>query len=102
MTSIVFSSRREQHASVHGNSYGTSVKEVERVQSANKVCLLDIDTQGVRLIRAQAEANALLRPHYVFIAPPSITVLEERLRYIQELLYPVGLYACITLSKCAY
>ncbi|KAG5192040.1 guanylate kinase [Tribonema minus] len=67
-----------EHAKVHGNMYGTSLLEVERIQKSGRVCVLDIDTQGVRLIREKE--NPALAPRYIFIAPPSLPVLEARLR----------------------
>ncbi|MCA9627988.1 MAG: guanylate kinase [Myxococcales bacterium] len=61
-------------AEVHGNLYGTSVAEVERAQHAAGV-IFDVDHQGARMIKAQ-------RPDAVgvFILPPSMDILLERLR----------------------
>lgn len=61
-------------AEVHGNFYGTSVAEVERAQHASGV-IFDVDHQGARMIKAQ-------RPDAVgvFILPPSMEILLERLR----------------------
>jgi len=64
-----------EYAQVHGNYYGTSIKAVQSVLSEGRVCLLDIDIQGAQQIK-----KSLLDPFYIFIAPPSIRVLEERLR----------------------
>ena len=41
-----------------------------------QVCILDIDVQGVR----QVKESGLEGVRYVFIKPPSLEVLEERLR----------------------
>jgi guanylate kinase len=71
-------SLHQQHAKVHGNSYGTSMHAVEKVQVGGRVCVLDIDCQGVRLIK-EKESDRMV-PHYVFIAPPNIAELERRLR----------------------
>jgi guanylate kinase len=82
-----------EHAAVHGNMYGTSWNSMKAVQEAGFRCLLDIDTQGVRRIKTLQEEGAvttdggqqqqqqryLLRPKYIFIAPPSIETLKERL-----------------------
>ncbi|KAK4703125.1 guanylate kinase, partial [Phenoliferia sp. Uapishka_3] len=66
-----------EHAEFSGNMYGTSVKAVEDVaKGASKRCILDIDTQGVKLIKAH---HASLNPIYVFISPPSLASLKERL-----------------------
>jgi len=48
---------------------------VQAVLSEGKVCVLDIDVQGVKQVK-QTDLN----PHYVFILPPSIEELECRLR----------------------
>ncbi|XP_035732008.1 guanylate kinase-like isoform X2 [Vespa mandarinia] len=62
-------------ASYSGNLYGTSKLAVENVQEAGKICILDIEIEGVKQIK-----NSTLNPLYVFIKPPSIDVLEERLK----------------------
>eukprot|EP00543_Licmophora_paradoxa_P014004 CAMPEP_0202457794 /NCGR_PEP_ID=MMETSP1360-20130828/14709_1 /ASSEMBLY_ACC=CAM_ASM_000848 /TAXON_ID=515479 /ORGANISM="Licmophora paradoxa, Strain CCMP2313" /LENGTH=386 /DNA_ID=CAMNT_0049077959 /DNA_START=18 /DNA_END=1178 /DNA_ORIENTATION=+ len=64
-----------EHAEVHGNYYGTSIAAVESVQSKGKVCVLDIDVQGVKNVK-----KSQLNPIYLFIAPPSVESLEVRLR----------------------
>jgi guanylate kinase len=51
---------------------------VEKVQVGGRVCVLDIDCQGVRLIK-EKESHSMV-PHYVFIAPPNMAELERRLR----------------------
>lgn len=64
-------------AHVHGNSYGTSLGEIERAKSDPNCSgiIFDIDYQGARQIRAKVpEAVA------VFILPPSMEELERRLR----------------------
>ncbi|KAI3968203.1 hypothetical protein MKX01_018506 [Papaver californicum] len=64
-----------ESASVHGNLYGTSVEAVEVVSDAGKRCVLDIDVQGARSVRA-CSLDAI----YIFICPPSFEELEKRLR----------------------
>ncbi|KAJ1921939.1 guanylate kinase [Mycoemilia scoparia] len=64
-----------EHAKFSNNRYGTSFKAVGDVVKSNLKCILDVDMQGVKSIK-----NSDLKAHYVFIAPPSIKVLEERLR----------------------
>lgn len=62
-------------AEVHGNLYGTSKTETERVRAGGEDILLDVDVQGAAQVRkAQPDAVTL------FVMPPSFTVLEERLR----------------------
>lgn len=64
-----------EYANVHGNYYGTSIAAVESVQRQGKICILDIDVQGVRNVK-----ESTLDAIYIFIAPPSIDELERRLR----------------------
>ncbi len=61
-------------AEVHGNFYGTSRREVERLLATGNDVLLDIDVQGAKQVISQTEAVT------VFIAPPSLQELERRLR----------------------
>ncbi|XP_034149850.1 guanylate kinase 1b isoform X2 [Esox lucius] len=58
-----------------GNLYGTSKSAVLDVRAKGLICILDVDIEGVRLIK-----ETDLDPIYVSIQPPSIEVLEERLR----------------------
>lgn len=62
-------------APVHKHRYGTSRAQVE-AQSAQGIDLLfDIDVQGARQICAK-----MPDAHLIFIVPPSLAVLSERLR----------------------
>ncbi|GAA5835680.1 hypothetical protein JCM11251_002996 [Rhodosporidiobolus azoricus] len=65
-----------EHAEFSGNCYGTSVQSVEDVKKGGKMCILDIDTQGVKLIKKN---HPYLNPLYVFISPPSLSSLKTRL-----------------------
>nr|XP_046157490.1 guanylate kinase-like isoform X3 [Oncorhynchus gorbuscha] len=58
-----------------GNLYGTSKCAVQDVRAKGLICILDVDIAGVRHIK-----ETDLDPIYVSIQPPSIEVLEERLR----------------------
>jgi len=71
----IFQDKFIEYAEVHGNYYGTSVAAVESVRNAGKICILDIDYQGVQNVKKSS-----LDPHYLFIAPPSMEALETRLR----------------------
>lgn len=61
-------------AEVHGNLYGTSVAEVEQRFQGGQDVLLDIDVQGALQVRQRSN------PITIFIAPPSLEILEQRLR----------------------
>ncbi|KAF6094082.1 guanylate kinase 1 [Phyllostomus discolor] len=64
-----------EHAEFSGNLYGTSKAAVRVVQAMNRICVLDVDLQGVRNIK-----KTDLKPIYIFVQPPSLEVLEQRLR----------------------
>ncbi|KAJ4000952.1 guanylate kinase/L-type calcium channel beta subunit [Lentinula boryana] len=64
-----------ESAEFSGNFYGTSFQTVREVQEKGRRCILDIEAQGVRQIKATD-----LNPIYCFISPPSLTSLRERLR----------------------
>ncbi|MEN8254599.1 MAG: guanylate kinase [Verrucomicrobiota bacterium] len=74
-----------EHAKVHGNFYGTLEDTVLFTMEEGNHVLLDIDVQGVRQIR---EALVRLDPRNpircgftdIFISPPSMEELEQRLR----------------------
>ena len=62
-------------AEVHGNYYGTAVKTLTDACDSGRDILLDIDFQGaVQLKERGVEAV------FIFIAPPSFSELESRLR----------------------
>lgn len=71
-----------EHATVYGNSYGTLKSEVLGKLRQGKDVLLNIDVQGAATIRARAREDAELNRALVsvFLTPPSLAVLEERLR----------------------
>ena len=48
---------------------------MEDVLARGKICILDIDVQGVKAVK-----ETDLTPLFVFIKPPSLDTLEERLR----------------------
>jgi guanylate kinase len=63
-----------EHATVFGNSYGTSKKAIEDQIQSGKSVILDIDWQGARAIKKwRPEAVS------IFILPPSRAALRERL-----------------------
>uniref|UniRef100_A0A8C1PJ79 Guanylate kinase n=1 Tax=Cyprinus carpio TaxID=7962 RepID=A0A8C1PJ79_CYPCA len=64
-----------ENAEFSGNMYGTSKSSIEDVQAHNLICILDVDIQGVKNIK-----KTDLNPIYISIQPPSIEILEKRLR----------------------
>jgi guanylate kinase len=63
-----------EYANVHGNLYGTSLVEAEKVASSGKDLIVEVDVQGALQIAEKAP-----RCVAIFILPPSFEVLEARL-----------------------
>ena len=82
-----------EHAKFGGNFYGTSVKAVKDVAEKGRICVLDIELEvrlsiprettgrakilkGVKQVSKRDDLNA----RFLFLSPPSVEVLEQRLR----------------------
>ncbi|MEY5002865.1 MAG: hypothetical protein RL678_674 [Pseudomonadota bacterium] len=64
-----------ESAQVHGNFYGTSKRLIEEHTHAGRDVLLEIDWQGAQQVRRQFPDAV-----GIFILPPSIEALEQRLK----------------------
>ena len=64
-----------EHAFVHGDFYGTLRENICRETEAGRDVMLEIDVQGALQIRELLPESVL-----IFVQPPSLEVLEERLR----------------------
>ena len=76
----VFEKRRGQGeflewAEVHGNFYGTPARFIHEAIERSSDVLLSIDVQGAMQVKQRYP-----RACFIFILPPSIQVLEKRLR----------------------
>ena len=63
-----------EYAKVYGNYYGTSTQSLESLTRQGVDVILEIDTQGAEQIR-----RLLPQAYSIFIAPPSLATLEQRL-----------------------
>ncbi len=61
-------------AEVLGNRYGTPRPDFKKLESEGVDLLLDIDTQGAKKVMKQVD-----HPVLIYILPPSLKVLRERL-----------------------
>ncbi|KAI4202205.1 MAG: hypothetical protein LQ350_002720 [Teloschistes chrysophthalmus] len=64
-----------EHAQFGGNFYGTSVEAVKNVAEKGRICVLDIEMEGVKQVKT-TDLNA----RFLFLSPPSVEELERRLR----------------------
>jgi len=64
-----------ESAEVYGNLYGTSQKWIDKTIASGQDILLEIDSQGAQQVR-RIFSNTVS----IFVLPPSLEVLETRLR----------------------
>jgi len=64
-----------EHALVHGNYYGTSLKPVKKALSEGKLVIFDIDVQGNMAVNNRLGDITTS----VFITPPTLSELKNRL-----------------------
>ena len=64
-----------EHKEVHGNYYATPLADMEAMLAEGKIAILKIDVQGALTVM-ELRPDALS----VFVLPPSIEELEERIR----------------------
>jgi guanylate kinase len=61
-------------AEVHGNYYGTTKKEVDRMKKSKKIPLFDVDIKGGRNLKEKIQEGV-----FIFIIPTSLSTLQKRL-----------------------
>ncbi|OGW53983.1 MAG: guanylate kinase [Nitrospirae bacterium RBG_13_43_8] len=61
-------------AEIHRELYGTSKRRLKGIIDSGKDAILDIDVQGAKQLREEFPGGV-----YIFILPPSLEVLRERL-----------------------
>ncbi|KAF2138083.1 uncharacterized protein K452DRAFT_234959 [Aplosporella prunicola CBS 121167] len=66
-----------EHAQFGGNCYGTSIATIQDIAAKDRTCILDIEMEGVKQV---ANHPTFPRPRFLFLSPPSVEVLEQRLR----------------------
>jgi guanylate kinase len=65
-----------EYVELYGEYYGTSKEWVKHALQQGKHVILTIDTQGA----LQLKEKQIFEAVYIFIEPPSLTVLQERLK----------------------
>lgn len=69
-----------ESAEVHDNLYGVSYEAWQNITRKTKIPIFEIDIQGAITFQALAPRYNIT-PVFVFIAPPNISLLEERLLF---------------------
>ena len=64
-----------EHTEFSGNMYGTSKRAIQDALKTGKLCILEVDIEGVKALNNISE----LKPVFIFINPPSKQMLKERL-----------------------
>ncbi|TNF54529.1 guanylate kinase [bacterium] len=74
-TSMIRKGEFAEWATVHGNFYGTSIKKLLDMVKKGYDVILDVDVQGAKQLK-----HAFHEALFIFILPPSMRILEQRLR----------------------
>ncbi|MFP4107923.1 MAG: guanylate kinase [Desulfonatronovibrio sp.] len=74
-TSLIKQNFFAEWAKVHGNYYGTPRKQVLQAINSGQSLIFDIDVQGASQLKKNLNTGL-----FVFIFPPSLKILENRLR----------------------
>jgi guanylate kinase len=61
-------------AEIHGELYGTARKRLEEIINSGVDAILDIDVQGAMQLKEKLPGGV-----YIFVLPPSLEILRERL-----------------------
>jgi guanylate kinase len=75
VVSATFTGLTTSPAQFGSNHYGTSKQAVKDVAEKQRICVLDIEMEGVKQVK-----NSDLNARFLFLAPPSMEELERRLR----------------------
>ncbi|MDC3386231.1 guanylate kinase [Gammaproteobacteria bacterium] len=64
-----------EHALVHDNYYGTHLDSVTKQLKKDNIVILEIDYQGAEIVKKKFPLS-----RNIFVLPPSLEILEKRLR----------------------
>uniref|UniRef100_A0A663LYA9 MAGUK p55 scaffold protein 4 n=1 Tax=Athene cunicularia TaxID=194338 RepID=A0A663LYA9_ATHCN len=69
---MVYSHRMLEYGEYKGYLYGTSIDAVRTVLGEGKICIIDLEPQGIQVARTHE-----LKPYIIFIKPPSISCMRQ-------------------------
>uniref|UniRef100_A0A8C3WWV8 MAGUK p55 subfamily member 4 n=1 Tax=Catagonus wagneri TaxID=51154 RepID=A0A8C3WWV8_9CETA len=70
--SLMYSHRMLEYGDYKGHLYGTSVDAVQAVLDEGKICVMDLEPQGIQVARTQE-----LKPYVIFIKPSSMSCMKR-------------------------
>uniref|UniRef100_A0A452V8Q8 Membrane palmitoylated protein 4 n=1 Tax=Ursus maritimus TaxID=29073 RepID=A0A452V8Q8_URSMA len=70
--SLVYSHRMLEYGEYKGHLYGTSVDAVQTVLDEGKICVMDLEPQGIQVARTQE-----LKPYVIFIKPSNMSCMKQ-------------------------
>ncbi|XP_006889147.1 PREDICTED: MAGUK p55 subfamily member 4 [Elephantulus edwardii] len=70
--SLMYSHRMLEYGEYKGHLYGTSVDAVQAVLEEGKVCVMDLEPQGIQMARTQE-----LKPYVIFIKPSNLNCMRQ-------------------------
>ncbi|KAJ3067666.1 hypothetical protein HDU98_009131 [Podochytrium sp. JEL0797] len=74
MEAMVEDGKFAEVVTLFGCMYGTSMDSIDKVTEEGKVCIMDMEIEGVLALK-----RSHLKPIYVFITVPSLEILKNRL-----------------------
>ncbi|KAI8610611.1 hypothetical protein BC830DRAFT_726444 [Chytriomyces sp. MP71] len=74
MEAMIDEGKFAEVVTLFGYMYGTSMEAIDKVTEEGKVCIMDLEIEGVLALK-----RSHLKPLYVFITVPSLEVLKNRL-----------------------
>ncbi|KAK1336545.1 hypothetical protein QTO34_002576 [Cnephaeus nilssonii] len=70
--SLMYSHRMLEYGEYKGHLYGTSVDAVQAVLDAGKICVMDLEPQGIQVARTHE-----LKPYVIFIKPSNLSCMKQ-------------------------
>nr|KAF6450687.1 membrane palmitoylated protein 4 [Molossus molossus] len=69
---LMYSHRMLEYGEYKGHFYGTSVDAVQAVLDEGKICVMDLEPQGIQVARTHE-----LKPYIIFIKPPNMNCMKR-------------------------
>ncbi|XP_015414606.1 PREDICTED: MAGUK p55 subfamily member 4 isoform X10 [Myotis davidii] len=70
--SLMYSHRMLESGEYKGHFYGTSVDAVQAVLNEGKICVMDLEPQGIQVARTHE-----LKPYVIFIKPSNLSCMKQ-------------------------